>query len=88
MKLNKNAFSLAAAGTMGVVYIVCGIFVALWPDFSLRLFGWLTHLVNINQSTGGLTVTPTGFLAGLAQSVIYTYVGAWIFTWLYNRFEK
>ncbi len=83
MELDKNKFSMAAAGTMGIIYVVCALFVWLWPDFSVRLFGWLTHLVNLT-----VEVTPVGAVYGLLQVVVYTYVGAWIFAWLHNRFMK
>ncbi|OHA23630.1 MAG: hypothetical protein A3G52_02675 [Candidatus Taylorbacteria bacterium RIFCSPLOWO2_12_FULL_43_20] len=88
MELNKNKFSLAAAGAMGIVYVVCAVFVALWPEFSLKLFGWLVHLVNVDKFAGDVAITTFGFTAGLAQSLIYTYVGAWIFAWLHNRFMR
>ena len=88
MELNKRKFSLAAASTMGILYAVCATFVALWPDLSLKLLGWTAHLVNVEKFAGDVTITFSGFLAGLVQIVIYTYFGAWIFAWLYNRFSK
>lgn len=33
-QINKNGFALAAGGVMGALYIVCAIFVALWPTFA------------------------------------------------------
>lgn len=88
MMLDKNRFSLAAGGVMGIIYIVCAVFVLLWPDFSLQLFGWLVHLVNVEKFAGDVAVTPTGFAAGLLQSVVYTFIAAWLFAWLHNRFMK
>ncbi len=88
MELDKNKFSMAAAGTMGIVYVVCAVFVALWPDFALQLFGWLVHLVNVDKFAGDVRMTALGFVAGLIQVLVYTYVGAWIFAWLHNRFMK
>ena len=83
MELDKNKFSLAASVTMGVIYVVCAVFVWLWPNFAIQLFGWLTHLVNLT-----VDVTLTGAVYGLLQVVVYTYVGAWIFAWLHNRFMR
>lgn len=85
-QINKNGFALAAGGVMGVIYIVCAIFVALWHDFALQLFGWLVHLVNVEKFAGDVAITLGGFLAGLAQAVIYTYIGAWLIAWLHNKF--
>lgn len=87
-KINTQGFALSAAGVMGVIYIICAAFVSLWPDFSLQLFGWLVHLVNVEKFAGDVAVTFGGFLAGLAQSVLYTYVGAWLIAWLHNKFCK
>ena len=88
MELNKQKFSLAAAGTMGIVYVVCAVFVALWPDFALQLFGWLVHLVNVDKFAGDVAITFGGFIWGLVQTVVYTYVGAWIFAALHNKFMR
>lgn len=87
-KIDASKFSLAAAATMGIVYIVCAIFVVLWPDFALQLFGWLVHLVNVDKFAGDVQITALGFIVGLLQAVIYTYVGAWVFVWLHNKFLK
>ncbi|MBS3171281.1 hypothetical protein J4449_01575 [Candidatus Woesearchaeota archaeon] len=88
MKLKKQNFALAAGATMGIIYVVCAIFVTLWPDFALRLFGWLVHLVNLDKFAGDVRITLTGFVIGLLQAVIYTYVGALLFGWLHNKFLK
>jgi len=88
MKLKKQNFALAAGATMGIIYVVCAIFVTLWPDFALRLFGWLVHLVNLDKFAGDVRITLTGFVMGLLQAVIYTYVGALLFGWLHNKFLK
>ena len=86
MELNKNKFALAAAHTMGLVYVVCAVFVALWLDLALRLFGWLVHLVNVDKFAGDIAITFGGFVAGLLQAVVYSYIGAWLIAWLHNKF--
>ena len=87
-KLDTNKFSLAATLTMGVIYVVCLVFVLIWPDFALQLLGWLVHLVNVEKFAGDVAITLGGFLAGLMQVVIYTYIGAWLVAWLHNKFCK
>ena len=88
MELDKNKFSLAAAGTMGIVYVVCAVFVWLAPDFALQLFGWLVHLVNVDKFAGDVAITATGLIIGLVQILVYAYIGAWIFAWLHNKFLR
>ncbi len=85
-QINSQGFALAAAGVMGAIYIVCSIFVALWPNFAIQLLGWLIHLVNVDKFAGNIAMTFGGFLAGLIQAVAYTYVGAWFIAWLHNKF--
>lgn len=87
-QINKNGFALATSGVMGGLYVPCAAFVALWPEFSLQLFGWLVHLVNVDKFAGDVAVTFGGFIAGLAQVVVYTYIVAWFIAWLHNRFVK
>src|SRR3989344_1730897 len=84
MKLDLQKFSLAAALTMGFVYVLCAIFVALWPGFALQLFGWLVHLVNVEKFAGDVAITLNGFIAGFLQAVVYTYIAAWLVALLHN----
>jgi len=85
-KINVGGFAKAAAGIIGLVYVVCAIFVALWPDFALRLFGWIAHLVNVDKFAGDVAMTFGGFLIGLAQIIVYAYIVAWLVAWLHNKF--
>ena len=85
-QINKNGFALAAGGVMGVIYVVCAIFVTLWPDFAFQLFGWLVHLVNVDKFAGDIAITFGGFVAGLLQAVVYSYIGAWLIALLHNKF--
>ncbi len=85
MKLDVGRFALAATLTMGIVYVVCTIFVALWPEFAMTLLGWLMHLVNVDKFAGDVAITPAGFIGGLAQIVIYTYIAGYLFGWIHNK---
>lgn len=69
---------------MGIVYVVCAIFVYLFPDLSSRMMSWLTHIVNLEPRN----VTWGSFFGGLVQVLLYTYLAAWLFAWLHNRAEK
>ena len=84
-QIHVAGFALAAATVMAGVYILCTIFVALWPDWALKLFGTLVHLVNLEKA-GDMRLTFAGFLAGLIQASLYTYLGAWLIAWLHNKF--
>src|SRR3989338_8782112 len=87
-KINAGGLAKAAAGIMGLVYVVCAIFVALWPDFALQLLGWLVHLVNVDKFAGDVQITAGGFVAGLIQVIVYSYIVAWLVAWMHNKFCK
>ncbi len=86
MQLDKNKFALAAASMLGIVYLVCVIFVSLWPDFALQLFGWLVHLVAVDKYANDMAITWPSFILGLAQVIVYAYIITWLFAALHNRF--
>ena len=88
MELDKNRFARAAAGTVAIAYAVCAVVVWLWPDLALQLLGLVAHLVNVEKFAGDVAITPAGVLAGFVQVVLYSYLVAWIFAWLYNRSAK
>lgn len=88
MSLNSQKFSLLAAGASGALYAACAFFVTLFPDLSAKLMGWLFHLTNPEAVFGDQRVTLTGFTGGLAEVVIYMYIAALLFTWVFNKSTK
>ncbi|KKQ21285.1 hypothetical protein A2999_00735 [Candidatus Wolfebacteria bacterium RIFCSPLOWO2_01_FULL_38_11] len=88
MEFNKQKFSLAASGTMGIIYLVCAIFSYFWPDLVIKVFGYLVHAVNLEKFVGGAQMTFTGFIIGLIQILVYSYIFSWIFVSLYNWLLK
>lgn len=88
MKLQTQKFALAAMITMGLVYITCTIFVALFPEISTKFLGWLLHLTNTDELARGQNVTFPGALAALIQVMFYAYLTAWIFSVLHNKFTE
>ncbi|KKS33792.1 MAG: hypothetical protein UU95_C0022G0007 [Parcubacteria group bacterium GW2011_GWC2_42_12] len=88
MRLNMKKFSLLSAAAAGAVYSACTLFVILWPGFSTKLMGWLFHLSSPEAVFGTMRVTATGYIGGLLEVVVYMYVMAWIFAWVFNRTVK
>ncbi len=88
MKLQTQKFALAAMITMGIVYIICTIFVALFPETSTQFLGWLLHLTNTDGLARGQNVTLGGSLAALVQVMFYTYLTALVFSVLHNKFTE
>lgn len=87
--INKNKVALSAGLTGAIMYIFCAIFVWILPDLSLKLIGWLAHLVNLQEKlSGNVTLTIGGVATGLIEVFIYLYVVGWIFAGVYNRLNK
>lgn len=84
MELDKNKFSLAASAVMGVWYIICAVLVALAPDLAIKLFSYMIHLINLEAKVLGLPEAIYGFIEVFA----FTYITAYVFAWLHNRFIK
>lgn len=87
MELNKKKFALAAAGTMGIAYVVCIVAVAVAPELALKLLGWVAHIVNTEKFAGDVELTLGGAALGLIQVLVYAYAVGWIFAWMHNRLK-
>lgn len=85
MRLNTQKFSLSAAIGAGAVYAACTLFVIFWPSTSTKLMGWLFHLSNPEVVFGTMRVTAAGYIGGIIEVVIYTFVISLIFVWIFNR---
>lgn len=85
MSLNSQKFSLLSALGAGVVYSVCTLFVALWPGASIKLMGWLFHLANAEAVFGSMRVNLAGYVGGVVEVLIYSYIVSLIFVWIFNQ---
>lgn len=87
MKIETKKFALNFSLAMGLIFVVCAIFVSLWPDFSAKLLGWLFH-TKARVFEMRKEVTFANFTGGLVQVVVYTYVLSWIFAWAFNKSSR
>ena len=83
MELKTNTFALAAAVLVGAWYVVCATVVALAKDTAATLFGWMTHLLNVEGA-----VSFPEVIYGFIEVIILAYATAYAFAWLYNIFLK
>lgn len=87
--INKNKAALSAGLTGGIMYVFCAIFVWILPDLSLKLVGWLAHMINLQEKlSGNMTLTIGGIVAGSIEVFIYLYVVGWIFAAIYNKLTR
>ena len=85
MKLNKQRFASRSALVVGGLYILCTVFVALFPSLAMKLTAAMFHMVEGSKSFGSFQVTFGNFLLGLVPLMFYTYVGAWLFAWIFEK---
>ncbi len=86
MKLDTRKFTLSAGLTMAVIYVICTVFVALFPDAATKILGWMIHLTLGDEVARGQNISFGGFFVSLIQLVFYASLSAWIFSSLYNKF--
>lgn len=83
MKINNKKFAVTLSKVSAIVYIVCSVFVALFPGVSTKLMTALFH-ISSNVATGS-RVTMLGVILGIVQVVVYSYIAGMIFAWIFNK---
>lgn len=83
--LQKNKFAFAVADVMAAVGALCAGLVAIAPEFSAKLAGSIMHLVNIDPT---MKLSWGAFIIGLVQVWVYSYILAYIFAWLHNKYSE
>lgn len=85
--LKEMPFANALGVVSGAAWIVCSLFVALFPGFSMSLSQALVHGLDL-LPLGTWQLTFTNFLSGLVISVISGWLFGWVLAWMYNRFSR
>ena len=88
MQLNATKLANAAAITTLILYVVCTLFVAVAPQFSMTILAGAMHLPDAATALGEMEVTLGGFVLGLVTLVVFFYVSAYLLVALYNRAVK
>lgn len=85
MKLELHPLGLATALTDSIIYIICVLFFALAPGFTLTVLSYVTHVdLKIFTKVFGWG----NFFVGLIIVFAASYAIGWIFAWIYNKFLK
>ena len=87
MKHNPSVTANAAAVTVAIVYIVCRIGIALFPDLAMTIAQSWFHGIQLTQISE-LNLSLGSFVLGLATSTIGTWLVGYLFAKLYNYFLK
>lgn len=76
MRFSVQKVALLSGVAGGVVSLLCAVFVALFPEFSMSLFSWAVHM-NVEEALA-VRVTAGGAIAGAIEVFIYAYIAGWI----------
>lgn len=85
MKLDTRALTLAAAVVAAVLYALCALLIALAPEATMRVAGYLMHV-----DLGGISrpISWGGVLAGLTAWTAASAACAYALAELYNRLAR
>ena len=87
MKLNALAFANATALVVAVVYVVCVVTVALFPEFMMSLAQSWFHGLALSPLSDWQK-TPGTFVLGLVSATGLAWAVDYIFAIVYNRLVK
>ncbi len=82
MKLNANAFAIAAAITTALLWLVCSLIVVLMPGMSMSMSGYMMHT---DFSGMQWSMNITGFILGLVVWSFIASLTAWLIAVFYNK---
>ncbi|MEK6852533.1 MAG: DUF5676 family membrane protein [Nanoarchaeota archaeon] len=87
MRFNINGIGLASGITFSIIYVVCAVISAAFPNGALKFFNLFAHSVDLTKLTGK-SFTFGSFIAGLILTFIAAYLAGVIFAYVYNLFDK
>jgi hypothetical protein len=79
----------ALAVTAGVVYVVCALAVALFPDGTLAFFNTWAHGVDVTlvKRPATKSLTAAEWVFGFVSIVVAGYLAGALYGWLRNLFS-
>ena len=82
MKLNPTVLGAASAIYFSILWIICSAAVAVTPEFMMTMSG---HMVHVNFSQMGWTLTWVGVFLGLVAWAAVAFVSTWLIAVINNR---
>ncbi len=83
MKLNKTVLANAFALVTVVLWTLCSAIVWLLPNFSMTVFKWWMHGMNMS-GLGNWNLTLGNFVGGGVTAIISAWVSGWVFGWAWE----
>ena len=85
-KLNPKTVSISLTIVSVILSLACAISIMIAPSASISFIGSIFH--GIDFTTIEAPVTFPGMLVGVAAIAIFAFIAGWLFTLLYNYFNK
>ena len=76
---------LAAALTAGIIYIICFIFITLWPKPALSFFANWFHAIDFMKIAVLSRFNFISFITGLISIMLASYFVGFIFVLIYDK---
>lgn len=83
-KLHPAVVSLSLVTVSIVLSLLCAVFIALAPEFSIIFFGSIFHGLDISKIAAPVTIS--GVITGLVAITIVAGFSGWMFSAIYNYF--
>jgi len=75
----------AAAVWIGIIYLFCGLAIAVFPEISRSVSQSWFHGIDIGKIWSAVPF-PGSFLLGFVSSMLLTWAAAYLFAFFYNFF--
>jgi len=87
LKLDKKVIANSLALTTLILWIICTIIVAVFPQFSLNVTQWWMHGMDISVM-GTWNLNINNFVLGGITAVASAWGSGYIFGWSWEIFSK
>ncbi|MEX0849850.1 MAG: hypothetical protein WD055_06480 [Candidatus Dependentiae bacterium] len=85
MKCYTHQLAFAAAATTATFYAIGALLVKIFPIQMIQLWAPLCYLRTADLFLPFIGVPLAGFVSGIIQSFLYTYLYAWLLGSVYNK---
>lgn len=87
MKQQPYVLANALAGTTAIVFVVCRVLVALFPDAFFAIAQSWFHGIELSQLGSGNLTMPS-FILGLISATVTAWLIGYLFARIYKLFLK
>lgn len=88
MKLSKNNLANGLALATAILWVICSAFVAILPDFSLKVTQWWMHGMELETFSLGVDNFVWGGLTLVGSFWIVGYVLGWSLEYVNKRSDR